>query len=969
MPSGGDDGASSRRRSATPARRHHAARRRAATRTGRRTGPRRARARRRRRGAPRRLDHVRRRRRRRVARRRPRGRLALAALDAGASAAWLERGTAATDRPPHPLGGIVRPTVPTGIDVWFAEPQPLAPRRRTAPVDGRTRRRRRPRRDGTAPGIGPAVRLGSRAPARRRCRTSCAPSTRAGWLAHDRVDPAARWLGLDAAAARSARPGAPDRHRRRRRRGGPHRAPRPRLRRGAGALLRRAAAHRARLARAPHRHRRPRATSTWSTTSTPLGHGHPQRRRGGRAAAAHCSTPTRASTTARSSSSPSASRRPLPDALDTVFLVNSGSEAVDLALRLALAATGRRDVVAVREAYHGWTYAIRRRLDLDRRQPQRARDAGPTGCTPSTRPNPYRGVHRGRGCRGATRPRPPPRIRRARGVGPPAGRLHRRDVLRQRRRHPAARRLSRRGLRRGARGRRPLRSPTRCRSATAASASWFWGFEQQGVVPDIVAVAKADGQRLPARRGHHDARDRRRASRAQGYFFSSTGGSPASSVARPGRARRVPRRGAAGERRCASATHLKAPPRGARDAASAHRRRARPGPLPRRRVRARPRHARAGDRGDGRDLRPAARARRHHAADRRPPERAQGEAAALPRPGVAPTSSSTRSTGCCAKAGSGRIPRLGACLPPSSCSRSLPALLILVLGLVARAVAAQRVTPRVVQYAPERDTTVLRDALLVDADRRAASAALIDLAVKRKVRLIAGVRSASRSASRSAPNVVLTADELALLEALFGPEHTPGRVRRFSSDRRALAGRLQSRRAAHRARPRPRRAHRRAPHDVARRHTQVLAYLGMLVEALFIVFALIDGDWPRAHRDARRARRDDRDDPRDAGRRGGGTCLPARPRREHLEGLRRYLALAEADRLRVLQSPSGAELRPTDAAAPRSPTTPSPASTCTNGCCPTPCSSASNASGSRSSSSSTPPSIARTSTPSPTPST
>ena len=46
----------------------------------------------------------------------------------------------------------------------------------------------------------------------------------------------------------------------------------------------------------------------------------------------------------------------LPEPLDTVFLVNSGSEASDLAIRLATAATGRRDVVAVREAYHGWTY-------------------------------------------------------------------------------------------------------------------------------------------------------------------------------------------------------------------------------------------------------------------------------------------------------------------------------------------------------------------------------------------------------------------------------------------------------------------------------------------------------------------------------------------------------------------------------------------------------------------------------------
>src|SRR4029077_9588454 len=46
----------------------------------------------------------------------------------------------------------------------------------------------------------------------------------------------------------------------------------------------------------------------------------------------------------------------LPDPLDTVFLVNPGSEASDLAIRLATATTGRRDVVAVREAYHGWTF-------------------------------------------------------------------------------------------------------------------------------------------------------------------------------------------------------------------------------------------------------------------------------------------------------------------------------------------------------------------------------------------------------------------------------------------------------------------------------------------------------------------------------------------------------------------------------------------------------------------------------------
>ena len=48
---------------------------------------------------------------------------------------------------------------------------------------------------------------------------------------------------------------------------------------------------------------------------------------------------------------------PAGTGLDTVLLVNSGSEAVDLALRLAQAASGRKTIVALREAYHGWTMA------------------------------------------------------------------------------------------------------------------------------------------------------------------------------------------------------------------------------------------------------------------------------------------------------------------------------------------------------------------------------------------------------------------------------------------------------------------------------------------------------------------------------------------------------------------------------------------------------------------------------------
>ena len=47
-----------------------------------------------------------------------------------------------------------------------------------------------------------------------------------------------------------------------------------------------------------------------------------------------------------------------PAPLDVVFLVNSGSEANDLALRLAWAHTGRRDMVVLDHAYHGNTAAL-----------------------------------------------------------------------------------------------------------------------------------------------------------------------------------------------------------------------------------------------------------------------------------------------------------------------------------------------------------------------------------------------------------------------------------------------------------------------------------------------------------------------------------------------------------------------------------------------------------------------------------
>ena len=50
--------------------------------------------------------------------------------------------------------------------------------------------------------------------------------------------------------------------------------------------------------------------------------------------------------------------RKLPEPLRVCFFVNSGSEANELALRLARAHTGREDVIVVEHAYHGHTSTL-----------------------------------------------------------------------------------------------------------------------------------------------------------------------------------------------------------------------------------------------------------------------------------------------------------------------------------------------------------------------------------------------------------------------------------------------------------------------------------------------------------------------------------------------------------------------------------------------------------------------------------
>jgi len=216
----------------------------------------------------------------------------------------------------------------------------------------------------------------------------------------------------------------------------------------------------------------------------------------------------------------------LPAPLDTVFGVNSGSEAVDLALRLALVATGHQDVVAVREAYHGWTYASDAVSTSTADNPN-ALATRPPWVHAVDAPNSYRGRYRGSEAvrysadavlligELAGRGRPPaaflaePFYGNAGGMPLPDGYLA--AVYAEVRRHGG------------------LAIADEIQVGYGRLGRWFWGFEQQGVVPDVVTVAKATGNGYPLG-AVVTSRAIAERYRDAGYFFSSTGGSPVSSV-------------------------------------------------------------------------------------------------------------------------------------------------------------------------------------------------------------------------------------------------------------------------------------------------------------------------------------------------------------------------------------------------------------------------------------------------------
>ena len=216
-----------------------------------------------------------------------------------------------------------------------------------------------------------------------------------------------------------------------------------------------------------------------------------------------------------------------PDGLDTVFLVNSGSEAVDLALRLAWAHSGHRNILSLLEAYHGWTVASDA-VSTSLADNPRALETRPDWVHPVLSPNTYRGKHRGEGSKDGYVQAVIEKIAEIENAGGQLGGFIAESVY-------------------GNAGGIPLPpgyltdiyTLVRARGGLCIAdevqvgygrlGHHFWGFEQQGVVPDIITIAKGmgNGQPLGAVITRRDIAD---SLEKEGYFFSSSGGSPVSCV-------------------------------------------------------------------------------------------------------------------------------------------------------------------------------------------------------------------------------------------------------------------------------------------------------------------------------------------------------------------------------------------------------------------------------------------------------
>jgi 4-aminobutyrate aminotransferase-like enzyme/Ser/Thr protein kinase RdoA (MazF antagonist) len=217
-----------------------------------------------------------------------------------------------------------------------------------------------------------------------------------------------------------------------------------------------------------------------------------------------------------------------PEGLDSVFLVNSGSEATDLALRLAWAHTGATNVLTLLEAYHGWTAASDAVSTSTADNPQ-ALTTRPGWVHAVPAPNTYRGRYRGPQSAGDYIAATMPQINAIDESGQRLAGLIAESVYGNAGGMPLPEGYLETlyGL---VRERGGVCIADEVQVGYGRLGHFFWGFEQQGVVPDIITVAKGMGNGHPLG-AVITRRDIAQSLEKEGYFFSSTGGSPVSCIA------------------------------------------------------------------------------------------------------------------------------------------------------------------------------------------------------------------------------------------------------------------------------------------------------------------------------------------------------------------------------------------------------------------------------------------------------
>ena len=216
-----------------------------------------------------------------------------------------------------------------------------------------------------------------------------------------------------------------------------------------------------------------------------------------------------------------------PEGLDTVFMVNSGSEAVDLGLRLAWAASGARNILSLLEAYHGWTVASDAVSTSIADNPQ-ALTTRPSWVHPVVSPNTYRGLFRGENTTADYVQTVTEVLEKLDVKGEKLGGFICESVYGNAGGIPLPKGYLKQ-VYREVRARGGICIADEVQVGYGRLGHHFWGFETQEVVPDIITVAKGMGNGHPlgaviTTRAIADSLEK------EGYFFSSSGGSPVSSV-------------------------------------------------------------------------------------------------------------------------------------------------------------------------------------------------------------------------------------------------------------------------------------------------------------------------------------------------------------------------------------------------------------------------------------------------------